>query len=264
MKIRSIVKYHGGKGRLYPWLLSNFPPNYKVYVELFGGAASVLLNKKASDVEIYNEIDSKMFNLVNVIKNNFNEFIDKVKQIEYSEGNFLHYKSINYDELSFVDQAVCFYVLKRMSRGGMGKNFSWSSRQYSLGPAEVHCWLTSFDNVKKAHDRLQNVILLNSNALDVIGLYDGPDTFFYADPPYLASTRISTNVYNHEFSLDSHKLLSDKLNLIQGRCMLSGYESEEYNNWFYSWNKLFKMASNHSSQVQGSKELKKECIWLNY
>lgn len=59
---RPIVRYHGGKWMLAPWIISHFP-EHKIYNESFGGGASVLLRKSRSFSEIYREGHYRLTNL---------------------------------------------------------------------------------------------------------------------------------------------------------------------------------------------------------
>src|SRR5581483_7877961 len=53
--------------RLAEWIISHFPP-HRVYVEPFGGAASVLMCKPRSFAEIYNDRWSVVVNVFRVLR----------------------------------------------------------------------------------------------------------------------------------------------------------------------------------------------------
>lgn len=268
MTLRPLVKYHGGKGRLHQWIISQFPPTHNTYLELFGGACSVLLNKPQSPIEIYNELEPMMFNLMNVLKTNFSEFYPLVSEVPYTKQTFLDYKVrwLSGKFTSDVEKAAVFYIVKRMSRGGLCERFSWSDRVYSTGPAEVHCWNTALKNLTGVHKRLQNVTISHKDGLDIIPKYvNDPETFMYLDPPYLTSTRVLKKAYDFEWTIKDHYKLATLLFNAQARVMVSGYESEEYSQWFAGWTKVVKDVANHSCQHNGKNKIRKqEILWLNY
>ncbi len=57
----------GGKTALAPRIIPYFPP-HTLYVEPFGGAANVLLNKKPAKVEVYNDANSMLVNFFQVLR----------------------------------------------------------------------------------------------------------------------------------------------------------------------------------------------------
>lgn len=66
-RLRSPIVWFGGKGNMVAKLLPLIPP-HRIYVEPFGGGASLLFAKKPSPVEVYNDLDSGLVNFFRVLR----------------------------------------------------------------------------------------------------------------------------------------------------------------------------------------------------
>src|SRR5690606_6837914 len=88
MTARPIIRYHGGKWRIAPWIISHFP-EHRVYVEPFGGGGSVLLRKPRSYAEVYNDLDGEIVNLFRVARDCGDELIRSVELTPFARDEFM-------------------------------------------------------------------------------------------------------------------------------------------------------------------------------
>ena len=97
MKVRSIMPYYGGKARMAPMVAELLDyANTDIYVEPFGGACRVLLNKPRHSLEVYNDYGEGVCAVMRVMSQPdvAQEFIDRLLDTEYSMEEFCRAKAI--------------------------------------------------------------------------------------------------------------------------------------------------------------------------
>ena len=119
--------------------------------------------------------------------------------------------------VSPVERARRFYVRARQVRTGLAQTASlgrWAnckntSRAGMSGV--VSRWLGGVEALPEIAERLLRVQIENRPALDIIRLYDDPNTLFYCDPPYVHETRGDNKAYGHEMNDWAHRRLAETL-----------------------------------------------------
>ena len=108
-------------------------------------------------------------------------------------------------------------------------------------------------------ERLQGVVIENSDALKIIGQQDSPETLFYVDPPYPLETRNTHGKgYTHELVEEDHRRLASVLQEVRGMVVLSGYPCDLYDQDLYAgWHRIEREARADGA----SKRL--EVLWIN-
>jgi DNA adenine methylase len=257
------VKWHGGKHYLARRIIDQFP-NHHTYVEPFAGAASVLLNKEPSQVEVYNDLDERISRLFRVLRDHGDELRRRLSLTPYSEVEFRSAAEPVEDE---IEQARRDFVRWRQSLGGRGEGFSYTLHRVRRQMADVVSgYLSAIDEqLPFIVERLRTVQFVRRPAVEVIQKWDSDKTLFYCDPPYLHSTRDAgaRAVYGVEMSEDDHRELSVALRSCQGRVVLSGYPSDLYDDLYSSWRKTEISIPNHAAGGR-KKSRMSEVLWFNF
>ena len=206
--MNSPIKYYGSKSYMTDEIISHFPKSYKVYVEGFGGGASVLFAKRKKDyLEIYNDLGQNVYSLFRVLsdKELFIQMKEKLELTYYSSeirNQFIN--ELKNNNLSALERAYRYFYVNRTSFNGVG-GFSTTLLVRRNMSKSVSDYLSVIDGLPEIHNRLSSVIVENRDIFELIEKYDNENTFFYLDPPYVSETRSSSTTYECEMSDEYHK-----------------------------------------------------------
>ena len=276
--MRAPIRWFGGKGNMVKKLLKHVPP-HREYVEVFGGAASLLFAKAPAKVETYNDLNGDLVNFFRVLQREetFKKFYRLAALTPYSRQ--VYYEAIEAlkTETDPIERAYLFWVVARMSfSGDFGQSVSMvvtASHRGMVGTTSK--FLSSIELLPQIHGRLQRVQIENKDWRELMNMYNGKDTFFYLDPPYIASTR-NVGGYRHEMTDEDHQELVDKILNFPAKIMLSGYAHKIYEPLEKAgWKRVdFQTACcaagrTKSSKLQGEGAAMKhaarvETLWMNY
>lgn len=264
---RPILRYHGGKWRLAPWIISYFG-KHRVYVEPFGGAGSILLQKPRSYSEVYNDRWSIVVNVFRVLRDpvQAKELERLLRLTPFAREEFEMSGDVHLSQISDPIERARLTILR--SFAGFGS--AATNAQYATGfransnrsgTTPAHDWAHYPDQVQFFVERLQGVIIENRLASEIILQHDSPETLHYVDPPYPHSTRNMNRgnaAYAHEMSDNDHRDLAGLLRACQGQVVISGYACDLYDQELYpDWERIERKAF-----ADGAKE-RTEVLWIN-
>jgi DNA adenine methylase len=196
----------GSKRPIADKVIDAFPDdkNITTYVEPFIGGGAILWTKTPHPKEVINDLDTQLIKDYRLLKStkarNFRNDLNTVPAIQ-----------------SFVDKngkgeanELTYGIVSRCNRWAgktTGKIYSDSNP------------INKLKNIEEYQERLKNVTISNTSYEKVIKKYDGPNTFFYCDPPYEASDS-SGDLYG-KHSEFSQEALRDTLAKVKGKWLLS-------------------------------------------
>lgn len=260
---RPALQYYGGKWRLAPWVIQHFP-DHRVYVEPFGGAASVLLRKPRSQHEVYNDLNQDLVNFFRVVRNpaTARKLVAALKVTPFSRTEFDRAYQTRSNP---IENARRLVVRSFMGFNGSGASsgkrsgFRWQVSKNRQSAALS--WMNYPQSLSKIVERLRHVVIEQRPAEEVIQAYDKADTLFYVDPPYLWETRAKNakyNGYQYEMSNNAHEQLLNQLRNTKASVVLSGYDNPMYNEMLLGWHKY-----SCQTRTTGGRA-RTEVIWVKF
>lgn len=257
---RPLLRYFGGKWSLAQWIIDHFPP-HKIYVEPFGGAASVLIRKEPSHSEIYNDLDDRLVNLFRVLKDE-TKFEQLLRNLRYTLYSRAEYESAFDPSTTDVEDAEKLIVQSWMGFGSTSafEKTGLRGNVKSVSTVPQKGWVSYVENLPNIFERLRYVLIERSSYKDVVSAYDSDHTLFYVDPPYVLSTR-SRAAYRHELTDSEHVELADVLNNVAGMVVLSGYASDLYKELYAGWQYVER--EHFADAGRRKRTVRTEGLWLN-
>lgn len=257
--------WYGGKFSHLAWLLPLLPYTHH-YCEPFGGSAAVLLNRKPSPVETYNDIDGEVVNFFRVLRNQKEELIEAIGLTPFSREELSLAVSQPTEGLSHLERARRFFVRARQARTGLAQTAStgrWATcrntSRAGMGGA-VSRWLGSVESLPEIAERLLRVQIENRPAIEVMEQYDSEATLFYCDPPYPHESRGDKNAYGYEMGEEEHEELARVLRKVKGLVAISSYHCKLMDEFYKEW----RCVEAPPKYCHSIKKIRQEVLWMNY
>ncbi|MCY9747844.1 DNA adenine methylase [Paenibacillus larvae] len=252
-EVRSPLLWFGGKSKLAKTIIE-LMPQHKTYVEPFGGAGHVLVQKKRAPVEVYNDLNKEVVNFLMVVREQPERFYQAVETLPYSRELYESWRKSSLPDDTFERAVRWFYI----NRGGIvgahkGQPGGW---RHGKSHNTVGSYRSAVELINPLAERLRRVNIESKDFREIIEKYDSPDTFFYIDPPYVGRE----SRYDGGFSEKDHRDLAELLSHIKGKAFVSYYADpiidELYADWHvkkfetYAFSKLVKQDQQKDKTVE--------------
>lgn len=265
--LNSPVRYYGGKGGMKYDIIKHFPEkgSYDVYIEPFGGGASVLFAMEPVPVEIYNDLEENVYSLFKVIsdKELFAELKHLCDLCYFSRQLRDEYEQeLKLGNITLVQRAFKYWYVNRTSYSGSG-GFSINLSIRRGMSKSTSDFLSTVENLPNIHERLSRVVIEHTDGIELIKKYNQENIFLYCDCPYHPSTRVPGAKYKCDMTAEQHKQLIDVLLQCKSKILLSGYNNPEYERLVVAgWKRIdFDVNTIDSKR---SPRIKIESLWKNY
>ena len=213
--------------------------------------ASVLLNKPPAEVEVYNDRDTRLVQLMAVLKWHPQELDRELDGLLMSRKLFDYYRDGT--GTTDIQRAAQFLYALSFSFGGKGQSFAASK----IKGQAVRSVQAIREMARRVTQRLQTVSVEWLDWEQCIERYDGPETFFFCDPPYLG-----TEGYEVPFGEREQIALAARLRSIKGKFLMTNSDNRGVRDLYRGL--PMKVVRGHLSIERSHKRALRHLIVTNY
>ena len=254
IEIKTNLRWAGGKSKMIKILDKFFPKEVNKYLETFTGGGSVLLHimqKYYPKTAYANDIDDKLINYYNNVKNAPETVINECLEIKHSHNcdTFTEeFYKLNRNRASH------FFISNKTSFSGLNKNYS--SQAYDRN-FSVRC----INKIKDISNVVQNVEFINFDFEEFD--FEIKDYFIYLDPPYYSNKE--KGLYGKKGKLHkdfNHEALFEFINKhsADNKIMISYDDCEYIRNLYkdyhiYDFDFVYSMTNTGGNKCKTGKEI---------
>lgn len=214
-------------------------PKHGIYVEPFAGAAALLYVKEPSDKEVIADTDPDVVFLHRSVKSMTEEKLKRLRRFNWTctEASWKRVR-----DMTPRDDMERFYKLAFIR--GKGRD-ARPDATHAAGAAMGQT--TNPEKYLRAAERLKNISILHQDYRKTVEQLDGPDSFFFLDPPYPGEW------FDKDASINIKEFV-DTLRGIKGRFIAVLNDSPENTAAFKTVGKVFRLKVHEASGIGGGKK----------
>ena len=270
--IVSPLAWVGGKNASAERIVSAFPPPdaYDTYVEVFGGAAHVLVRKPPfKHIEVYNDLNDDLVRFWMAARDQPEALQQRIDTLPFSRSLYGTYRQNlrQHEPMDDLERAARWFYLLRSTFGGVpdfSKGWGYVIRQ---GSNKAHSLRTATALLALVAERFRCVQIEHQDFAVLIETYQTPRTLFYVDPPYIGCEAYYDDCDGTAlFTEQDHHRLATLLNATPALVAVSYYEHPLVRELYPAghWRTMTWTQAKAVERTRASRQYGHEMLLMNY
>lgn len=263
----------GGKFYSARRIVAAFPlaSTYGTYVEVFGGAAHVMLRKPPENhLEVFNDLNGDLVNFWMMARDHSQELQERVDSLPYSRRLYEDYRaSLEHTEpIDAIERAARWFYVHRSTFGGSPDHRKgWAYNVARVGRrSHAYALRSATALLSVVTARLRHVQIECQDFARIIQAYERPSTLFYIDPPYVGCEDYYEVSGMPLFTEKQHRQLAVLLNATPALVALSYYEHPLLDELYppSRWRRMTWTQAKAIEKTRKARQYGREVLLMNY